>query len=161
MLTGVVLPGGAGIPSLRFRPHFVPGAQFECDAYYLESARIGFRPYPDGPLSWWRYADTHYGAPIVMRYTGLDRTARYRLRVVMPGETSTPARRIAVRLVADGKFEIHPYIEKPVPFRPLEFDIPAEATADSELELRWNIDPGTGGNGRGCQVSEVCLIRAR
>ena len=55
-----------------------------------------------------------------MRYTGLDRTARYRLRVVMPGETSTPARRIALRLVADGSFEIHPYMEKPVPFRPLE-----------------------------------------
>jgi len=29
------------------------------------------------------------------------------------------------------------------------------------LELRWNIDPGMGGNGRGCQVSEVWLIKAR
>jgi len=32
-------------------------------------------------------------------------------------------------------------------------------TAGGQLELRWSREPGLGGNGRGCQVSEVWLIR--
>ena len=89
-----------------------------------------------------------------MRYTGLDPSARYRVRVVYAGET--PA---AVRLVADGKFELHPLVKKESPVRPVEFDVPREATADGELVLSWYRAPGLGGNGRGCQVSEVWLIR--
>jgi hypothetical protein len=46
-----------------------------------------------------------------------------------------------------------------MPVRPLEFDVPGEATATGELTLSWSREPGLGGNGRGCQVSEVWLIR--
>ena len=75
--------------------------------------------------------------------------------------SSTPATTSAsaIRLDADGE-EIHALIEKPDPPRPVEFDIPAGATADGELTLRWTREPGLGGNGRGCQVAEVWLIRA-
>src|SRR2546427_514255 len=41
----------------------------------------------------------------------------------------------------------------------IEFDIPAKATAGGELTLTWQREPGLGGNGRGCQVSEVWLIK--
>ena len=43
--------------------------------------------------------------------------------------------------------------------RPIEFDIPREATRSGVLILAWTREPGQGGNGRGCQVSEVWLIR--
>jgi hypothetical protein len=41
----------------------------------------------------------------------------------------------------------------------MEFDIPAAATQDGELRLKWYRTPGLGGSGRGCQVAEVWLIR--
>jgi hypothetical protein len=55
--------------------------------------------------------------------------------------------------------EVHPLVTKPWPFKPVEFPIPAAATAKGELDLAWYGEPGLGGNGRGCQVSEVWLIR--
>ena len=41
----------------------------------------------------------------------------------------------------------------------MEFDIPREATRNGSLTLTWTVEPGRGGNGRGCQVAEVWLIR--
>jgi hypothetical protein len=41
----------------------------------------------------------------------------------------------------------------------VEFDIPANASANGQLALKWYREPGLGGNGRGCQVSEVWLIK--
>jgi hypothetical protein len=64
-----------------------------------------------------------------------------------------------MRLVAGEKWEVHGFMEKPTPLRPLEFDIPHEATEHGELDLAWYGEPGLGGNGRGCQVSEVWLIK--
>ena len=65
-----------------------------------------------------------------------------------------------IRLTADGGREIHPYWqrESATP-RPLEFDIPRDLTEDGVLELQWQKIPGVGGNGRGCVISEVWLMR--
>jgi len=41
----------------------------------------------------------------------------------------------------------------------VEFDIPAKAAENGVLSLKWSRTPGLGGNGRGCQVAEVWLIR--
>jgi len=41
----------------------------------------------------------------------------------------------------------------------IEFSLPAEATKSGKLDLTWTSEPGLGGNGRSCQVSEVWLIR--
>jgi hypothetical protein len=90
-----------------------------------------------------------------MHYEGLDASARYTVRVVYGGDNF----RVRIRLDADGK-EIHPLIAKPNPLRPVEFEIPQTATADGMLDLRWTREPGLGGNGRGCQVAEVWLIRS-
>ncbi|MFN9976098.1 MAG: hypothetical protein ACK58T_40000, partial [Phycisphaerae bacterium] len=48
---------------------------------------------------------------------------------------------------------------KPTEITPQEFAIPAEATQDGDLRIRWNREAGFGGNGRGCQVAEVWLLR--
>jgi hypothetical protein len=90
-----------------------------------------------------------------MRYTDLDPSARYKLRVVYAGDMPE----MKIRLDANGDMEIHPFISKPKPVAPIEFDIPASATQDGELDLAWTREPGLGRNGRGCQVSEVWLMR--
>jgi hypothetical protein len=98
-------------------------------------------------------AETYYETPLQMRYTGLDRAARYRVRVVYAGG----AMQALIRLTADDRFEVHPLIKKEP--GPAEFDVPAGATADGELMLTWAQGPGSRGAGRGTQVAEVWLIR--
>jgi hypothetical protein len=61
--------------------------------------------------------------------------------------------------VAGDGIEIHPLMRKPQPVEPIEFDIPRAATAKGELDLAWYREPGLGGNGRGCEVAEVWLIK--
>ena len=94
-----------------------------------------------------------YDTPIVLHYSDLDRTAQYRVRVVYGGERSR-----SERLVADGKYEIHPMQRIENLYDPLEFDIPQEATSSGDLTLTWTIPPGLGGSGRYNQVAEVWLI---
>ena len=43
--------------------------------------------------------------------------------------------------------------------RPVEFDIPTGAIRNGVLDLSWYRDAGQGGNGRGCQVAEVWLMK--
>ena len=141
------------------RPHLVLGLGAIEDPEFRFSALTGFS-YPDrlgsqAPLAWKRWAESLYDAPLRMRYAGLDPEAQYRIRVVYSGD----ARRIRIRLVANGQYEIHPLLQRPWPPQPLEFDIPHAATAGGQLELAWTREPGLGGNGRGCQVSEVWLMR--
>lgn len=90
-----------------------------------------------------------------MVYTHLDPTARYKIRVIYAGDS--PKRKI--RLVANEGMEVHPYLTKPMPFKPLEFAIASAATQQGKLTLSWSAEPGLGGNGRSCQVSEVWLIK--
>jgi hypothetical protein len=54
---------------------------------------------------------------------------------------------------------VHDFIAKPWPPAPLEFDLPAATHADGVLELTFRQEPGRGGNGRGCQVTEVWVIK--
>ena len=120
-----------------------------------ETTLVGFGPSGTRRRSWWDNAESRYDAPVRMHYDGLDRAASYKIRVTYAGEN--PRRKM--RLVAGEKWEVHGFMEKPAPLRPLEFDIPHEATEHGELDLAWYGEPGLGGNGRGCQVSEVWLIK--
>jgi len=150
-------PGGFydDLGNLTRQPHLVRGPGFEEDPAFLRSALVGFAPRASLRTSWRDHAEALNDAPLRMHYSNLDPSARYRLRVVYAGD----AIKRRIRLTADDKYEVHPLIEKPFPFRPLEFDIPPEATADGELWLSWYQEAGLGGNGRGCQVSEVWLMR--
>jgi hypothetical protein len=150
-------PGGfyddLGDPARQ--PHLVKGLGFEKDPAFLESALVGFSEPVAGPRSWWNYAGSLQDAPLKMHYGGLDRDHGYKLRVVYAGDSpGTP-----IRLIAGDQWEVHPFRKKDSPVRPVEFDIPKEATAGGELDLSWYRPPGLGGNGRGCQVAEVWLIR--
>lgn len=137
-------PGGFydDLGDLNRQPHLVRG-------------EVSLEYQPKWRKSWWTYAESLYDEPLQMKYSGLDPAARYRIRVVYSGDS--PGRKI--RLATSAGLEIHPLMRKPQPVQPLEFDIPPAATAKGELELSWYREPGLGGNGRGCQLSEVWLIK--
>ncbi len=153
-------PGGFydDLGNIANRPHLDLGEGAERDPEFRATPLTGFL-YPDvlgshAPLAWKRWAESLFDAPLKMHYTGLDPKAHYRLRAVYSGDQPTKK----MRLVANEQLEIHPYVQRPWPPVPQEFDIPAAATAGGELTLSWTREPGQGGSGRGCQVSEVWLI---
>ncbi|HYK92304.1 MAG TPA: hypothetical protein VE398_26320 [Acidobacteriota bacterium] len=136
------------------RPHLVAGAPYNEDPAFFRSPVTAFAARRGWRMSWCRHADALFDYALRMRYTGLDPEAHYRIRIVYSGSLNNP-----VRLVADEKWEVHPLMAKPNPIKPVEFDIPPEATHDGELRLSWTSDPGRAGAGRGPQVAEVWLIR--
>ena len=133
--------------------HLVRELGADVDPEFRASPRMGFDYVPGHRISWVRFAESRYDAPLEMRYTGLDPNGEYTLRVVYAGDN----RRATIRLVANGDIEVHPFIRKEWPIAPVEFDIPKAATADGTLALAWRQEPGSGGAGRGCQVAEVWL----
>ncbi|HEV2948241.1 MAG TPA: hypothetical protein VGX70_12760 [Gemmataceae bacterium] len=150
-------PGGfyddLGDPSRR--PHLVNGLPYIADPGYYQSPLTGFHYVPDWRISWCRHAESFYDAPLQMHYSDLDPKSQYRIRVVYAGDNNRPR----VRLVANADIEVHPWRAKDSPPRPVEFDIPPQATSKGELNLSWYQEPGRGGAGRGCQVAEVWLMK--
>jgi hypothetical protein len=144
------------------QPHLVQPASFADDPGFLRSPFTGFARGQQVINQWRRSsangAETFYDTPVEMRYKGLDPAARYRIRVVYGGEQG-PLRTIG--LTANGTIEIHPPRKIEKLDEPLEFDIPVEATRSGELALRWSKPAGLGGNGRGCHVAEVWLMKAQ
>lgn len=156
-------PGGFydDLGNVARQPHLARGLGARKDPEFRASALDGFS-YPDAfgdriPLAWKRWAESLFDAPLVMNYSGLDPAAQYRARVVYAGDSMSKK----IRMAASGNIQIHGYIQKPWPIKPLEFDIPKQATASGKLQLKWYREPGLGGNGRGCQVAEVWLMVSR
>ncbi len=152
-------PGGFydNLGNFTGRNRVVPGAEFGASPDFRKSWVIGFDDNSTTyPMSWRRFALALYEQPLRLRYEGLDKSGAYRIHVVYGGENQ----RVNVRLTAEGA-EIHPFMKKPLPVRPIEFDLPTSATADGVLELEFQQESGRGGNGRGCQVSEVFLIKVK
>ena len=152
-------PGGfyddLGNPSQQ--PHLLTGEGFDKDPDFLKSALISFGDSPQRGwrVSWYTDAESLGDTPLRMRYIDLDPEAQYKIRIVYGGDMP----RVPMRLVANGSIEIHGLRNKDMPPRPVEFDIPREATRSGTLTLEWTRPAGLGGNGRGCQVSEVWLVR--
>jgi hypothetical protein len=149
-------PGGYydDLGNLMQQPHLVRGLGFRKDPDFRKSSVVGCSPRLDWPMSWNRHAYTLHEQPLQTHYEGLDATARYKVRVVYAGDSF----RYKVKLDAD-KTTVHDWLSKPMPPAPVEFDVPAEATADGDLTLSWSTEPGLGGNGRSNQVAEVWLLR--
>ncbi len=154
-------PGGFydDLGNLTNRPHLILGPGPVEDPEFRSSVLTGFS-YPDhlgdhAPVAWKRWAESLFDAPLKMRYDGLDPDAQYKIRIVYSGD----GRRIKIRLLANENYEIHPFMMRPWPPQPVEFDIPAGATSKGQLNLAWTREQGLGGNGRGCQISEVWLLR--
>ena len=137
------------------QPHLINVNDFAKDPGAMESAFNGFAYKPEWRRSWFDGAETAFDTHLQMRYTNLDRMAQYKVRLVYAGTLP----QLKIKLTADDKYEVHPFITKPAPVAPVEFDVPAAATASGELTLTWEIEPGRGGNGRGRQVSEIWLIK--
>lgn len=106
-------------------------------------------------VSWSRYMQTIYDQPLMMHYSNLDTTAQYAVKMTYSGDNFE----VKIRLIADENTEVHDFIDKPFPVEPVLYDIPQKATRDGELTLKWSQEPGQGGNGRGCQIGEVWLIK--
>jgi len=139
------------------QPHLVRGAGWENDADFFGSAmnRVEDR-FLFGtalPQTWWTTAGQLYDGRLQMRYSDLDRSAVYRLRVVY-GHSSDNA---PVRLVANENYEIHPAMKKDAQL--LEFEVPEVATSSGELTLTFLPEAGRGGNGRLINVAEVWLMK--
>ena len=117
----------------------------------------GFGYRADWRLSWMTHAESFWDTPLQMRYTSLDPSAQYRIRVVYAGDVFSMNTQI--RLVANDTFEVHPPMNKPSPIKPVEFDIPAEATRAGQLTLTFSAPAGMGSAGRGNQIAEVWLMR--
>ena len=139
------------------QPHLVRGLPYEEDPQRFKSTLTGFGYRPDWRMSWMTHAESFWETPLQMRYDGLDRTAQYRVRIVYAGDIFGPD--MLVRLVADDKYEVHPPIRKELPIKPVEFDVPLEATRDGQLTLTFSAPPGIGSAGRGNQIAEVWLMR--
>ena len=150
-------PGGFydDLGNLTAQPHLDRGRGVENDPAFLDSSLVGFNARGAYRTSFWTFAEALNETPLKMHYTALDRSAAYKVRVVYAGDSATRK----IRLMANDRTEVHPYIEKPVPFRPIEFDIPRRETESGELTLTWNREVGVGGNGRGNQVAEVWLMK--
>jgi hypothetical protein len=151
-------PGGFydALGFVNQRPHLVMGEPYAQDPDFLKSPLISFG---GSPQRGWRTTSAVDGEiiqdrPLRMRYTNLDPSAKYKVRVTYGGD----ARRVAVRMTANA-MEVHPFREKGTTAEPVEFEIPQQATATGTLTLEWTRTPGLGGNGRGIQVSEVWLIK--
>jgi len=113
---------------------------------------FSFREYAErGRLSWRRQASALYETPLPLRYTGLDRDARYTLRVVYAGRF-----RATITLTANGRTPIHGPLRAPDPPEVLEFPIPRRVTRGGELTLEWR---RVGCEGRGPQVAEAWLVK--
>ncbi|HXE64462.1 MAG TPA: hypothetical protein VN519_13040 [Bryobacteraceae bacterium] len=139
-------------------PHMVRGESYDRDPDFLQSAFTGFgdvEPRNGARASWYTTAETLGETPLRMHYPNLDTNAQYILRVVYGGDTP----RVQLKLMANGKYQIHDFRAKPTPQAPLEFEIPKEATSGGDLTLEWSRPAGLGGAGRGTQVCEVWLIR--
>jgi hypothetical protein len=153
-------PGGFydDLGSAVVQPHVVKGIYAE-DPGYVASALHWF-PYRKEPrpirLAWRGFTGALNDAALQMRYDDLDPSARYRIRMVY----SEMSPEVKVRLDANG-VEVHPWLFRPATRQPIEFDIPAQATAGGALTLTWRREPGRGHAGRGCDLSEVWLIKVR
>ena len=154
-------PGGfyddLGSEPISRCPRISRGRGYEEDPGFWKTS---FRMYPHWknpepiPLAWRGCTGTLKDTPFEMHYTGLDADSTYRIRVVY----SDLSPDIRVRLEANEGVEIHPWITREDAPVPKEFDIPAGATREGTLTLRWQREPGKGGTGRGCQISEIWLM---
>ena len=117
---------------------------------------VGFDDRPGWPLAWCRERPEPLRRPAARCIT----TASTR-RPATGSASSTRGDNFRVADPARRRRRGDPPPDRRSPTRPARSSStsPPPATADGTLTLRWTREPGRGGNGRGCQVAEVWLIR--
>jgi Glycosyl hydrolase family 67 N-terminus len=160
-------PGAGGfyddLGNATTQPHLVLGSAYADDPAFLKAPhQASDRGRSSTPLriSSRTYSESRDDQPLELLYRDLDPRATYRLRVVYgTGAMGSRDLPMLVKLVANGRFEVHPLRPKDPTGQPVEFALPVEATRSGELRLTWSRPAGLGGNGRGVEVAEVWLIR--
>ena len=118
----------------------------------------GFGYRPDWRLSWMTHAESFWETPLRMRYTDLDPSAQYRLRVVYAGDVFSM--NTLIKLVANDTYEIHPPLKEAVADSSRwSSTCRSRRHAAGELTLTFSGTPGLGSAGRGNQIAEVWLMR--
>lgn len=160
-------PGGFydDLGDLGNQPHLVLGKDYKDDPAFYHSPFVGFaqsgKRGSNLRVSWGRFMQTLHGHPLEMYYSNLDKNSQYEVKV-------TYMSTVPIRLIANDNILVHDYTSMgiahdftrtPGEIAPVSFNIPLEATKDGDLTLKWNIEPGQGGTGRGCQIAEVWLIK--
>jgi len=139
-------------------PYLVREHPYESDPafYFSPQRRFAYSKDPR-PIrrSWRGYTGALGDQPLRLSFPNLDPLALYKLRIVY----SDTEPDIRIRLVANESLEIHPWIFKPYPIVPLEFDIPGEATKTGSIELSLYREEGMGGIGAGHEISEIWIIK--
>ncbi|MCX6625981.1 MAG: hypothetical protein NTY38_33940, partial [Acidobacteria bacterium] len=162
-------PGGFydDLGNIAAQPHLVRDVPYERDPMFVHSPMMSFamrgagnvtamdQSFLDYPKSWCTHAEALFDGAVTLRYTELDPEAQYRVKVVYGGDNFTSR----LKMVANNQIEVHGWLQRPVPFRPLEFDLPRAATAGGSLTLSVYKEPGRGGAGRGNSVSEIWLMK--
>jgi hypothetical protein len=143
-------------------PQLLDTAPYETDPGFYRSPHRRFPYWKDArPIrrAWRGYTGCLKDFPFRLHFAALDPQAEYQLRVVY----SDTEEGMKLRLTAVGSscetIEIHPYIIKPMPPTPLEFDIPRAATCKGELTLSLQRETGLGGLGAGHEISEIWIIK--
>jgi len=133
------------------QPHLVRNKRWEDDPGF-DYSPIEFNMHK--PASTMRQsmlvsAFTRYNNPLIMRWTGLDKTAQYKMRVIYAGPYKAQ-----MTCETDEGLIVHGPTGNAGP-KELEYDIPTSATSDGTVELKWKITNIV----RGPSVSEIWIIK--
>lgn len=156
-----------------FKKHVVSDHTWEEDPGFLRSPVVNSDPYGlmmvfhhnrrwhgEFPISmnWVRRARVIYGTPLVAKFDGLDRNARYLLRVAYPDALmNSRTGDTGVKLSANGRL-IHDRVDpcgNASRYPVFEYELPQEATRTGELTLTWQ----KWGTLDRVSVSEVWLVK--
>jgi len=131
-------------------PHLVQQYPWDVDPGYVDSTQDEFAWNKfTQRLSWQDQAQTLFGTPLEVEYTGLEPAAQYRVQVLYTGRFHA-----TMSLTADSTYVLHGALAQPATPQVLEYVVPMAATADGTLHLQWDLYYG-----RGCQVGELWLTR--
>lgn len=152
-------PGPAGyyddLGNASKQPHLVHQQAWDQDPGYVDSTQNEIVWHQGvtnnlrsgaGLRSWQDQAQTLYGHPLQMRYTGLAPDANYTVRATYLGRFNP-----VMTMKADGIVLGTSGIPASAPYQ-VEYAIPSLATSDGALNLEWDRV-----SGRGCQIAEVWL----
>jgi hypothetical protein len=112
----------------------------------------GVTEYDGVPLAWISNIFSPYQHPLTISYDDLDPTASYKIRVIYVGFSGGE-----VKLLVNGRYVIHDFINIYNKCITIERPIPQEAISGGKLNLTWIAKEGS----RGVSVAELWIIKVR
>lgn len=144
-------------------PYLVDRLPYANDPGFYRSPHRRFPYWKDArPFrrAWRAYTGCLDDFPFRLHFPVLDPQATYKVRVVYSDtEEGMQLRLLASDAATNATVEIHPFMVKPFPPAPIEFEIPHSATQRGELNLSLQREQGLGGLGAGHEISEIWIIK--